>query len=107
MLADCPWLSLQQVAQLYGDIWLAAEFFMQKEIRQKICNFQAAFPTRHPRWVSALQTEHSTAGEIPSFPPALAELSLKIISKNTGAVFTIAGHSGISPCFRGLSQTLF
>lgn len=45
---------------------------------------------------SALPTK---LGEVSSFSPALAELSLKIISKNMTAIFTITGHSGISQCF--------
>lgn len=42
-----------------------------------------------------------------AFPPALAELGLKIISKNTRAIFTIAGHSGISRCFLRLVPNSF
>lgn len=45
MLAECPWLSLKRVAQLYWDICLPAEYFPQKEIRQRMLHLVAALPT--------------------------------------------------------------
>lgn len=41
----------------------------------------------------------SSAGGAPCFSPVLPERSLKTIPKNTRAIFTTTGHSGISQCF--------
>lgn len=78
--------------------WAVCRILPQKEIGQKILNLNVVFPTYALRRVPLL-CRRSIAGGVPCLPPALAKRGLKSISKNTGAIFPIAGHSGISQCF--------